>query len=221
MLNKRHIIIAWPTSHFASLSVCAPQFTSCISLPQQLLLFPILSLLYQMRVCLSACIGNCLTKCFLFLFLSLFHPFGFRSTCFASFVCLFISAEPSVFQAQPPTPPSAAQEATQSPIESSPFLHSVKRLFLNVNYILLLISYGMNVGVFYAISTLLNRVSMQILDKNLWKRTPFTWSIAIWTLTHIHTHTHANTHNLIHIFKCGLCVHTVVVMRLWHVYEPI
>lgn len=68
----------------------------------------------------------------------------------------------SVFQAQPPTPPSAAQEATQSPIESSPFLHSIKRLFFNVNYILLLISYGMNVGVFYAISTLLNRVSMQI-----------------------------------------------------------
>lgn len=31
-----------------------------------------------------------------------------------------------------------------------------------MNYIFLLISYGMNVGVFYAISTLLNRVSMQI-----------------------------------------------------------
>lgn len=72
----------------------------------------------------------------------------------------------TVFQAQPPTPPSAAQEATQSPIESSPFLHSIKRLFLNVNYILLLISYGMNVGVFYAISTLLNRVSMQIKENN-------------------------------------------------------
>lgn len=95
------------------------------------------------------------------------------------FVYLFICAEPTVFQAQPPTPPSAAQEATQSPIESSPFLHSVKRLFLNVNYILLLISYGMNVGVFYAISTLLNRVSMQISDKNLWKQTHLSWSITI------------------------------------------
>lgn len=67
----------------------------------------------------------------------------------------------AVFQAKPPTPPSAAQEATLAPLESSPFLHSIKRLFLNLNYILLLISYGMNVGVFYAISTLLNRVSTQ------------------------------------------------------------
>lgn len=221
MLNKRHIIIAWPTSHFASLCVCASIYimylvaATITSVPHS---FP-----FVPNACLFVCLYRKLShKMFSLSFsLSLFHPFGFRSTCFASFVCLFISAEPSVFQAQPPTPPSAAQEATQSPIESSPFLHSVKRLFLNVNYILLLISYGMNVGVFYAISTLLNRVSMQILDKNLWKRTPFTWSIAIWTLTHIHTHTHANTHNLIHIFKCGLCVHTVVVMRLWHVYEPI
>lgn len=86
--------------------------------------------------------------------------FVWSKICYATNKKTF--AETSVFQAQPPTPPSAAQEATQSPIESSPFLHSIKRLFLNVNYILLLISYGMNVGVFYAISTLLNRVSMQI-----------------------------------------------------------
>lgn len=100
--------------------------------------------------------------------------YGFNLSCFVCFfkwfqsflflsyqICdaIFVNAETTVFQAQPPTPPSAAQEATQSPIESSPFLHSIKRLFLNVNYILLLISYGMNVGVFYAISTLLNRVS--------------------------------------------------------------
>lgn len=63
-----------------------------------------------------------------------------------------------VFKAAPETPPSAAQEATQSPLEQTPFTHSVKRLLLNRNYVLLLISYGMNVGVFYAISTLLNPV---------------------------------------------------------------
>lgn len=71
---------------------------------------------------------------------------------------------PTVFKAAPPTPPSAAQEATQTPnpLQSSPFIHSIKRLLLNRNYVLLLISYGMNVGVFYAISTLLNQVSNSI-----------------------------------------------------------
>ncbi|XP_053684189.1 feline leukemia virus subgroup C receptor-related protein 2 [Sabethes cyaneus] len=64
------------------------------------------------------------------------------------------------FKAAPPTPPSAAQEATKTPnpLQSSPFLHSIKRLMLNRNYVLLLVSYGMNVGVFYAISTLLNQI---------------------------------------------------------------
>ncbi|KFB48526.1 AGAP005839-PA-like protein [Anopheles sinensis] len=64
------------------------------------------------------------------------------------------------FKAAPPTPPSAAQEATKTPnpLQSSPFLHSIKRLMLNRNYVLLLFSYGMNVGVFYAISTLLNQI---------------------------------------------------------------
>lgn len=100
---------------------------------------------------------------FLSIFVSFFHHFLFFRLLHPHTQMLNENVlNTSVFQAQPPTPPSAAQEATQSPIESSPFLHSIKRLFLNVNYILLLISYGMNVGVFYAISTLLNRVSMQI-----------------------------------------------------------
>lgn len=76
----------------------------------------------------------------------------------AIFIFYFIFLENNtVFQAQPPNPPSAAQSATKTN-EQSPFLHSVKRLICNRNYILLLISYGMNVGVFYAISTLLNQV---------------------------------------------------------------
>lgn len=66
-----------------------------------------------------------------------------------------------VFQKEPPTPPSpAAQGALQSAGEQSPFLHSVKRLMFNRNYVLLLLSYGINVGVFYAISTLLNQVCL-------------------------------------------------------------
>ena len=42
------------------------------------------------------------------------------------------------------------------------FVHTIKLLFTNPNYVLLIVSYGMNVGTFYAVSTLLNQI---ILDK--------------------------------------------------------
>lgn len=78
----------------------------------------------------------------------------------AGFTSLLVILVLVFFKAAPPTPPSAAQEATQTPnpLQSSPFIHSIKRLLLNRNYVLLLVSYGMNVGVFYAISTLLNQI---------------------------------------------------------------
>ncbi|XP_058465771.1 heme transporter FLVCR2 [Malaya genurostris] len=78
----------------------------------------------------------------------------------AGFTSVLVMLVLVFFKAAPPTPPSAAQEATKTsnPLQSSPFLHSIKRLMLNRNYVLLLISYGMNVGVFYAISTLLNQI---------------------------------------------------------------
>lgn len=60
------------------------------------------------------------------------------------------------FKAAPPTPPSAAADLGNS-LDSN-FLLSLKKLMTNRNYVLLLISYGLNVGVFYAISTLLNQV---------------------------------------------------------------
>jgi len=59
-----------------------------------------------------------------------------------------------VFKNVPPTPPTRAQESKQNSQES--YISSVKSLVLNRGYVLLLLSYGMNVGVFYAISTLLN-----------------------------------------------------------------
>uniref|UniRef100_A0A7G3ART3 Choline/ethanolamine transporter FLVCR1 n=2 Tax=Lutzomyia longipalpis TaxID=7200 RepID=A0A7G3ART3_LUTLO len=78
----------------------------------------------------------------------------------AGFTSLLVILVLVFIRAKPPTPPSAAQEASMSrnPMQSSPFLHSIKRLMTNKNYILLLISYGVNVGVFYAISTLLNQI---------------------------------------------------------------
>lgn len=61
------------------------------------------------------------------------------------------------FKAEPPLPPSLAQ-AEQRAQEDSDFVGSVKRLLTNKGYLLLMMSYGLNVGVFYAISTLLNQV---------------------------------------------------------------
>ncbi|XP_063549051.1 uncharacterized MFS-type transporter C09D4.1 [Cydia strobilella] len=63
------------------------------------------------------------------------------------------------FKRAPATPPSAAADLGAS-LDSN-FFHSVKKLFTNRNYNLLLISYGLNVGVFYAISTLLNEVVLK------------------------------------------------------------
>ncbi|KAH8372621.1 hypothetical protein KR009_001279 [Drosophila setifemur] len=69
------------------------------------------------------------------------------------------------FQDRPPTPPSAAQEEAQrleaSEGEQVSFLQSLKNLMTNRNFIFLLLSYGINVGVFYAISTLLNPVVLK------------------------------------------------------------
>lgn len=61
------------------------------------------------------------------------------------------------FKAAPPTPPSfAIQNADEG--DDHNFAQSLKRLVLNKSYMLLLMAYGINVGIFYAISTLLNQI---------------------------------------------------------------
>ncbi|XP_021923884.1 uncharacterized MFS-type transporter C09D4.1 isoform X2 [Zootermopsis nevadensis] len=62
-----------------------------------------------------------------------------------------------LFKAEPPMPPSPAQ-VEQRANDDTNFVSSLKRLITNKDYIFLLMSYGLNVGVFYAISTLLNQV---------------------------------------------------------------
>ncbi|XP_054826974.1 feline leukemia virus subgroup C receptor-related protein 2 isoform X2 [Eublepharis macularius] len=66
-----------------------------------------------------------------------------------------------VFQEKPQYPPSRAQALihTAAPEEYS-YLQSILRLFHNVNFVLLVVSYGLNTGCFYALSTLLNRMVM-------------------------------------------------------------
>ncbi|KAK1793253.1 hypothetical protein P4O66_011636 [Electrophorus voltai] len=64
-----------------------------------------------------------------------------------------------MFQEKPDIPPSQAQVVMQNmaPQESS-YRASVGRLLHNTPFVLLLITYGLNVGCFYAVSTLLNRM---------------------------------------------------------------
>jgi len=67
-----------------------------------------------------------------------------------------------VIQAEPHIAPSNAQVVQRKKrddpaILQDVFMSSVKQLLKNNGYILLLISYGINVGAFFAISTLLNQ----------------------------------------------------------------
>ncbi|XP_076234624.1 choline/ethanolamine transporter flvcr2a isoform X2 [Calliopsis andreniformis] len=65
------------------------------------------------------------------------------------------------FKAEPPLPPSPAQAVQREAEDTENFFQSVKKLMTNVGYLLLLLSYGINVGIFYAISTLLNNIVLQ------------------------------------------------------------
>lgn len=66
----------------------------------------------------------------------------------------------SVFRKVPETPPSAAQltSITVRSEESLSFRMVLKLLLTNKNFVMLLISFGLKVGIFYALSTLLNPV---------------------------------------------------------------
>lgn len=66
----------------------------------------------------------------------------------------------SVFKNAPDTPPSYAA-AQQEKGEEINFLASLKNLVKNRSYMFLLNAYGINVGIFYAISTLLNQIILQ------------------------------------------------------------
>lgn len=95
----------------------------------------------------------------------------------------------AVFEDRPPVPPSLAQAALLKQQQHSAssngtvaangeeggagaasagkahkghYLHTIKLLLTNPSYVLLLLSYGFNVGTFYAVSTLLNQI---ILDQ--------------------------------------------------------
>ncbi|XP_069675406.1 choline/ethanolamine transporter flvcr2a-like [Periplaneta americana] len=69
------------------------------------------------------------------------------------------------FQKEPPMPPSLAQASLRSKTTKTEaydnnhtYLQSLKSLITNRNFALLLVSYGINIGVFYVVSTLLNQI---------------------------------------------------------------
>nr|CAD7201540.1 unnamed protein product [Timema douglasi] len=67
-------------------------------------------------------------------------------------------SEPELIHKAPPVPPSPAQASIKCQEDKSSYVKSLKALAGNKNFLLLLASYGINVGVFYAVSTLLNQV---------------------------------------------------------------
>lgn len=62
------------------------------------------------------------------------------------------------FESKPQLPPSEAQFYAQTLNSESSFANSIISLFTNVNFLLLFFSYGLNTGVFYAISTVLSQM---------------------------------------------------------------
>ncbi|XP_029705324.1 choline/ethanolamine transporter flvcr2b isoform X2 [Takifugu rubripes] len=64
-----------------------------------------------------------------------------------------------VFQERPELPPTQAQaRARNMPPEEYSYVASILRLLRNRPFILLILTYGLNVGCFYAVGTLLNRM---------------------------------------------------------------
>ncbi|TKS86475.1 Feline leukemia virus subgroup C receptor-related protein 2 [Collichthys lucidus] len=67
-----------------------------------------------------------------------------------------------MFQERPEIPPSQAQAQARSiPPDQYSYTASILRLLCNKPFMLLMVSYGLNVGCFYAVSTLLNRMIIE------------------------------------------------------------
>lgn len=63
-----------------------------------------------------------------------------------------------IFDEKPPSPPSAAQLTSAEYNENTNYMDVLKTFFVDIDFVFLFITYGINVGVFYAVSTLLEQV---------------------------------------------------------------
>lgn len=64
----------------------------------------------------------------------------------------------AIFDEKPPTPPSAAQDQSAEYNQNTSYLEILKTFFFDIDFVFLFVTYGINVGVFYAVSTLLEQV---------------------------------------------------------------
>lgn len=64
----------------------------------------------------------------------------------------------AVFQKEPPLPPSQAQAAAVEAASHEDYTGSLKRLFRHKGFVILMVTYGINTGSYYAIGTLLNPI---------------------------------------------------------------
>ncbi|XP_066280160.1 heme transporter FLVCR1-like [Branchiostoma lanceolatum] len=72
--------------------------------------------------------------------------------------CLFLLVL-FVFQDAPPIPPSPAQVAIKlSQSDDRSYVRSIRTLLSNGSFLLLVVTYGINAGCFYSLSTLLNQI---------------------------------------------------------------
>jgi FLVCR family feline leukemia virus subgroup C receptor-related protein len=93
---------------------------------------------------------------------------GLRNLFFsvAIFTTLLFLIIAIFFNDKPEFPPSAAQAQAVMANQNSSFYSSVKALATNPNFILLFITYGLNTGVFYAVSTVLNQMVTGVFGDN-------------------------------------------------------
>lgn len=81
----------------------------------------------------------------------LFYSVAILTTVIFCLITLF-------FRDRPKTPPSHAAAYSQIANSKQTFSKSLSSLFKNKNFVLVLVSYGLNTGVFYAISTVLSQL---------------------------------------------------------------
>lgn len=70
------------------------------------------------------------------------------------------------FESKPRHPPSEAQAYAQTLTGEQSFGKSILSLFTNVNFLLLFVSYGLNTGVFYAVSSVLSQMITRAIGAN-------------------------------------------------------
>ena len=63
-----------------------------------------------------------------------------------------------IFNEKPKSPPSAAQFESAEYNSNTSYIEVLKTFFFDIDFVFLFLSYGINVGVFYAVSTLLEQV---------------------------------------------------------------